>query len=543
MDRLSDRKSSRLDKITVIALIAVFFLCAFFSLTDGCYWGDDYAAYISEGIAIAEGKLDAQSELNTRMHPSPLPAEAVGKPLVYVWGYPLSLSLVYSLVGFDRVGFTSVFFYKLPSVLAFALLSAVLFLFLRRRFSYLLSLLLTVAFCSCHEFYAFFNTLYSDLYFLFFSLLALSMTELYLAETAHPKREILALLLGAVLWYTVEIRLNGTAILLSCILAHLIYFIKEKKLVRWESLLPELLPYIVFLVLKTLSEALLAPPTANTSDFLGFSFPVFLANLRTYLALLQSFFIQLWNNLLISPLYSVLRRFAGIAYSDLSFLSQALALMSLALSVLGMAADGIKKNLHLTLLALIYILAASMLPYTQGMRYIYPILPVLLLFFGYGLQFLSEKLSFQKSKAAGKLSRILACCLCLLCLYELAANNAGEKYAIPEKGEIVNVEDIYMQNAYSPAAVEVYNYIRANTPEDCTVAFFAPRALYLNTERLSVKPDVNGHSIDEADFYLDYLLTGEYNITPPLGDDFEILFTNDEFILYQRIIKEPTPKQ
>lgn len=146
MSGLSEKKNSRRDIATAIILVAIFFICSFYSIADGCYWGDDYAAYISEGIAISEQRLDIHALLNTKMHPSNLPDEAVGEPLVYVWGYPLILALVYSLVGFDRITYATIFFYKLPTVISFAILSAVLFLFLRRRFGYSFSLLLKLHF-------------------------------------------------------------------------------------------------------------------------------------------------------------------------------------------------------------------------------------------------------------------------------------------------------------------------------------------------------------------------------------------------------------
>ncbi len=525
----------RLDRLTAAALLAVFLLCAVFSLADGCYWGDDYAAYISEGMAIADHRLASQAELNSLMHPSPLPDEAVGKPLVYVWGYPLALALVYRLAGFERVSFSSVFFYKLPSVVAFALISAVLFLFLRRRFGYLLSLFLTVAFCSFSHFFSFLNTLYSDLYFLLFALLSLYVTELFLHERDRPRHDALGVVLGVVLWYMYEIRLNGIAVLLSCAFAHLLCIIKEKKHKPWPALLHELLPYIVFLVLKTSSEALLAAPTSNASDLRDCSLGMFLANLAGYCGLIRSFFAQLCSTLLVSPLYSVLRRFAEIEYSDLRFLSSALVWMSLALTVLGMLASGIRKNLHLTLLVIAYLAAASMLPYVQGMRYLYPLLPVFLLFFGYGIRFLSERIGPAKKTVWKKAPAVVVILLCALCFYQIAAADIRiRKEGLPES-EIESVEDVYKQNAYSPAAVEAYRYIRANTPADCTIAFFAPRALYLNTERFSIKPDVNGHSIDEADYYLDYLNNGGYRLSPEPGEDFESIFSNDAFVLYKRI--------
>jgi hypothetical protein len=60
--------------------------------------------------------------------------------------------------------------------------------------------------------------------------------------------------------------------------------------------------------------------------------------------------------------------------------------------------------------------------------------------------------------------------------------------------------------------------------------------LHLNTERFSFKPGVNGHSIEEADYCLEYLKTGGYHITPPIGDEFKKVFSNDEFVLYRHTI-------
>ena len=531
MDRLSEKVTGKLDKATVIILAVVFFVCALCSITDGCYWGDDYAAYISEGIAIADGNLDKQAMLNTEMHPSPLPDEAVGKPLVYVWGYPLILALVYRIVGFDRVTYASIFFYKLPTVIAFALIAAVLFLFLRKRFGYFFSLLLTAAFCACSEFYNFINTLYSDVYFMFFSLLALYLVELY-TEKDYSHRLKIGVILGIILWYTYEIRLNGLSILFACLGAHIIYLIKNRTQFNRENLLREAVPYILFFIFKSLSELIIASPTSNISDFRDTSLTLFIGNLGVYLNLILDFFRQIWGSILINPLYSVLRRLCRISYSDLAVLCSICAWASVVLVIIGLVRRGIRNNLHLSLLAVLYILIASTLPYTQGMRYIYPILPVILLFFGYGAKCV---IKLPDNKTMGRIKFAAVTVMCLLCLYQVASSDIKLQTSGRADTEIVNVEDIYMQNAYSDCAVEAYNYIRANTPEDCTIAFFVPRGLYLNTERFSINPDVNGHSIDEADYYLDYLKTGEYNISPALGDEFESVFSNDEFVFYKRI--------
>ena len=96
------------------------------TLTKGLpYWGDDSSAYISEGIAIAEGNLMEQARLNYIMHPSELSAESDPEGLVYVWGYPLMLSVVYKTVGFDRVEYSSIIWYKIPLLLGWSLLGGV----------------------------------------------------------------------------------------------------------------------------------------------------------------------------------------------------------------------------------------------------------------------------------------------------------------------------------------------------------------------------------------------------------------------------------
>lgn len=181
-----------------VIVISILFINVF-SLDNNCYWGDDSSAYISEGISIADGYFDEQVKLNVLMHPTLLPAEAMNGSLVYVWGYPLLLALVYSFVGFDRVGFTSIIYYKLPAAIALALMAGVMYLFLRRRMGRALSFTLSLLFCSCYELRVSINSLYSDVVFLFFAVLSLYLVEVFL--DAHSKRSSIkaALIFGVLL--------------------------------------------------------------------------------------------------------------------------------------------------------------------------------------------------------------------------------------------------------------------------------------------------------------------------------------------------------
>ena len=122
------RVNRRMDLIFLIVLSIVVGVTTFFSISNGHNWGDDFSAYIQEGIALAEGTFEEQTNIN---------AFAVwqDKPLTYVWGYPLSLSLVYRLVGFDRVDYSSIIYYKIPSALFLVVLCIAMYCFFRQFFS------------------------------------------------------------------------------------------------------------------------------------------------------------------------------------------------------------------------------------------------------------------------------------------------------------------------------------------------------------------------------------------------------------------------
>lgn len=520
-------------------LTVCVFILAFLSVDNSCYWGDDYAAYINQGIAMAEGRLDEQAVLNRIMHPSVLSKEGQGDELVYVWGYPLILSIVYRLVGFDRAGFGSIVFYKLPSVLALAALAGVLYLFYLRRFGPKISFLLALVFCCCSEFFDFLNTLYSDIVFLFFAMLSVYICEVYLDSLKSLKRRILAVTLGICLWFTYEIRLNGISIVLVCALLHLGWFWRARKRLKLRSIIWEFIPYLVYAVLVLLSETLIAKATPNSSDLAsGLHVSSVLSNCLTYLGYIHSWFALLWDSILISPAYSILRRIVPITYGHLEPVRSTLAVLSCLFCGIGLLIPT-RREIPYAFFVEVYIITASLLPYTQGLRYIYPLLPFLLLSAGSGVKLCFAWLRLPKGlKKIGKALAwpVLVLCCALVVYPHVSAAMRGDK-GVNELEYIGSPSDIYKQNAYSPAAIEVYNFIQNETEDDCCIAFFAPRGLYLNTQRLSVRPGVNGHSMDEADYQLRYLKVGDYPIDSAPTADFESIFENEEFILYKRIAK------
>ena len=134
--------------IVVTFIIFIFvFVVSLTGIDKGHHWGDDFAAYILERISIVEGTFDEQVEQNTILHPSSNLRDGAEERLVYSWGYPLLLALVYYICGYDIENENMLIYYKLPGVIALAILWAVLYWFYRRRFSKILSFVLMIVFC------------------------------------------------------------------------------------------------------------------------------------------------------------------------------------------------------------------------------------------------------------------------------------------------------------------------------------------------------------------------------------------------------------
>jgi len=498
--------------IALAAILIILFLGAC-SLTVGLpFWGDDSAAYINEGISIADGSFKQQIELNYYYHPTDIPDEASDKGyIVYVWGYPLILSVIFKLFGFN---FNNIVLYKLPSLLCLSLTAGVLVLFFRRRFSIALSFVISLLFCLSADVFISINYLYSDLVFLFFTCFAFLLME-WLSDISDKEKHswLIALLYSLTLWMTYETRLSGFAVVVVAFLGHSIDFAINGSKNRKFFLL-NFSPYFFTGIMILITERLiLAPATQNISDMsTKFDRSV---NVFYYYKLFGNYFDRIAG--------------AGI--------------IVFVLFLIGFVTSGFKRqNIYLTLFVVGTMIVNVNLPYIQGMRYIFNILPFVLMYAGYGLSLLAVltfKLfknfeskgtvkPFDKMKESTIKKAVLICfsafVIAFSCVYpvRVVINNIthwGEK----------KETDVYSSNA-----LDVYQYIMDNTSEDCVIAFYKPRSLYLNTKRKSFRLGVNGHVIDEADYYLRYKLaalnSNDDNMEITNGD---IVYDNSAFTLYR----------
>ena len=513
--------------IALLMAILVFFV-SFYGTSNLPSWGDDFAAYFNDAIAITEGSSEEQHRLNNLYHPSKLPSEATDGTLRYVWGYSLLLSFVYRLVGFDRVQYDSLIYYKLVSVICFALCASVMLLFFRRRFSLPASVLFTVFVGTNYLILRELGSLYADITYMFFSMLSLALAELFLSVKTTRSRLIAGAFLGIAMWYTHEVRLNGllTVVAVSFLLA--LHLLRNRKAYTVRMFAVQFFPFALFLILTFVSERwFLWKPTSNMSDFSTVSLHRFfdMANYYYYT-------VRDW---IASSL------FFGLFRYPIPRICKIFAFAVLLLCLIGLLNCLRKKDVSATVYAgliVVFFTGASLLPYQQGVRYIFPLMPLALLFIGYGAQAVSgfvkrlcekrKPLSPRFKKRSQRLAQALMCCYCIAMLVMAARSIKNYEYLY---------ETAY-DGPYTEDSIEMYRYIRENTEETALIITGKPRVLYLNTERKTI-PFENGHTVEEADYYLrnvnsrltDHVLAGV--VTKAQLAEMTEVYRTEHLILYR----------
>ncbi len=482
--------------IALLLCIAVLFAAAS-GLDYNCWWPDDYAAYINDGIAIAGEYYEEQTRLNYFMHPSDMPDEAKDGTLVYVWGYPLVLSLVYSAVGFDRTDYHSIIFYKLPSVISLAAATGILYLLFRRRMSRASSVLLSVYVCIHPKILEGAYNMYSDVFFMMLSTAAVFTAERFICSLDEAKPGARSYISGAALGLLMlacyETRLNGITVCALVLLMHAAHILQQRKAaVNREGQKPRVkistiavLPYAVFVVTAVLCRLFVLPKaTANTSDLIGVTLSQMLGNVKIYGRLMYEYFAEIHTGTL--------------PHAVRLAISAAAALLICVGIIKGWKKDEFFCT-YMIFTALTF-LTLICLPYTQGHRYLFNILPFILMALGYGLDSAYAWLR-ERFKGGAALDKAASAAAILLTAVILVSSASGNLFRVL-RGEDVRAEGV--GQAYSRGSLEMYDYVKNEIPEDAIIAFLKPRVMYLNTGRVSFCPTVNNdiHTLTDADYYI-----------------------------------------
>lgn len=500
------------DILTAAALFLLVIVLGAGMLDRGHEWGDDFAAYMMQARAIANGTMEEQSRINRIIHASQMSfgGEETPDQLTYVWGYPLALSAVYRAIGYDAEAGGIPIVYKLPNLLAYGLFAAVVYLFYRRRFSYAGSLFLALLFALHADMLAHVNDLMSDIFCLMLTTAALTLLEVFLEAEAPKKKAALGLLLGAVLWYNYEVRLNGVTVIYIVIAAHALHLLRRRDARgAWAA---QLTPYALLLALLGASLLALPQATGNSSHIASGPTRQMLFNIRFYAQEIGE-----WVQAML-PGFVPLRAYA---YIPLAMLAAA-----------GVVRSGITKNLHLTALMLGTFAVVILLPYVQPLRYLFNALPLVLLFAAYGAQMIWQRTARLLAPRAIRAAKWIGYAAMLLVTLCMAQNTIGRITQRAGQGDA-----LHHYGAYSAEALDIYAYIRENTDSDAWIGSSKPRATMLNTDRIGFMPGINGNRYKDMDYLLAFT-GGEFydsvtdSIWPELWDELMEVYRNDKFALY-----------
>lgn len=506
-------RDTRTDAVIVVILAVVTLLLAIGLLdSDQPTGSDDFAAYMSEGIAIAEGRLEEQTRLNALLHPSTRSFRAddgqnADDPIVYVWGLPLILAGVYRAVGFDRPTGYALIWYKLPGAAFLAMAAVCAYLLYRRRFSRAASALLTGLLCWGGEVVSDSARITTDIPCLAVSLLALLMIEVLLAARTKRGQLLAGIALGLALWFDCVVRLNGKTVLYMVLLAHAVGLFQNQT--KGRALLVQLTPYLILLALWGIGCLLFPQATSNMRDIGSAPNRMIRVNMGYYRMVMGG-----WFNAMLP--YGLFR------WTD------ALHDAFFGLAVLGMLTNGIRRNLHLTLLVLGSFAVLCLLPYVQTIRYLYNALPFILMFAAYGARWAVQRLKGEKARRA---LRVLGCCVLVFLNFGTLQKTMTLEQEHQAAGGFSARSETYAEDA-----VDMFGYIMANTAEDDVIAYYKPRALYLNTNRVSFQPMVNDHNVYDAQYLLMTDKPGDHSQIEPdaaLAERLERVYGNETYTLYQ----------
>ncbi len=471
-------------------------------LTPFTGWGDDWAAYVEQGIALATGTLPQQQyDMHFCLDNSSIPLG----PYAYPWGLPLVIAGLFPKTGF--------------SVMAFKAINLVfggLFLFLFhasaiQRTNRSVASILTTLFVVHPVFLIHMNLIGSDIPFLFFSFSSVLALEHIVSHSNHRLGSIcfLSVLGGMGCAMAFLFRTNGIVILvaLTCVqvsfcMSRLFPDSKCSQAIRnsvrlngpvWIQFLPLLVSALCVLLLKA---TLTIGGDGHISMLAGVSFRTILGHSFHYMKVAAGWFA-------IPALSPSVSFVLGLLVIAVSIFAGFVHLKTHPLEVLFVAET-----------ALCYVVW----PAKQGIRFLLPLIPFILLWIGD----IASAPIWNRHHIVKAMSLFAGAVLSIFCIRTMES--------------IWKPKPHPLDDPYAPNAMEAFSFIQQQTPANAVVAFRKPRVLHLLARRKSFAPgfDVLRTNpdclllVDRINDQPDWIKEIDRHVSSGAG---EILFENAQFIL------------
>ncbi len=411
--------------IVLLLLLPLLFI----NIKNSHDWGDDFAQYIHQArnILIGESQNNTGYIYNENYF--------IG-PKAYPTGFPLLLA-VFSKLSADNLMSLN----KLISL--FWILSCFVgFLFLRKHFSYLTALITTLIIAYNPMMIQFKTEILSDLPFAFFSLLSLYLID-------KEDKLWLSIFTGLLIAFTVHIRSIGFILLGVLIVYKLLHTQKNENSNPYKFLIITLSSFLVLYFGLNLA----FPCDSNYPGL--FDTENFWLNLNKQISYNFDKLDTFFDSYEIKNFYyiGVIASGALIAFSFIGFIKFLKT----------------ERTSPLVLYMIAYILVVVSFKYGDaGMRFLFPILPLIFLFAIEGL-----KISFNALNISGPKLAVAFGALTLFSYHE-------------QVEKILDETKLIYEGPNKPEAQKMFEYINQNIEPGTVIEFDKPRALALYTTMHSV---------------------------------------------------------
>lgn len=442
---------TRLRDPLLIVILSVSLALGASILTRGQDWGDDWASYVMQAQSIMNGDMDEFIERNSfTIFES---SYQIG-PVAYPWGYPLALIPSLMFKGVHALTL------KLPGFIFFAGFLACFYLLIENRLTRTESLLLVSLFAFNPFYVGFLDYILSDIPFLFSVFLALLMV----AKLDRTQGKWMYVFLGGAIFFAFFIRTTGVILLAGFLVYQALLFYREQNR-RKSTAKNSMMVVATFILLWLISSAIF--PNGQGAYFrqlAGFTAETFVKNVHDYFLLFVQFFTA-------SPA------------PEWIYIYYPLVVFFLVGAWTRRHADQM-----LIIFFVFYFAVMIVWPEWQGIRFIFPLIPIFIYFAFQGMLASVRKLP-ERARRPGR-GAIYLFWLTLVGIFlfhtgTLAYSNLRENRQI--------------NGPFEALSTEMYDYVKANTPPDSVIVFFKPRALRLFTDRDSIMA-----------LECDHLLRGDY---------------------------------
>jgi hypothetical protein len=418
-----------------VLLLGAASLLGWLLLTNGHAWGDDFAAYLLQAQAIVEGTPDEFLTRNSFTIENSKPGLG---PVVYPWGYPLVLAPLVAWLGLD------LFAIKLLNLCFYALFLVVTYFLFRNRLSFIETCLVVAVFAVHPAMLNSVNEIHSDLVFLLLSTLSMLLIDRWITFGAAEMTWLKGVTLGLAVFAAFQVRTTGALLLVVLLVSQSVEGFRLRRMpVRFSNyaLLIHASAYLVVIVLWLLFNQILP---AGGEGYLG----------------------QLSLEDIPRTAYRNLALYAKELLP--SFLDALPFSRQVYWILLTLSAIGALVNFRRDYAFCVYCITAAAVyllwPYTQGLRFLFPLLPFWVYFIVRGIQWLLSRLPGVHIRSSQSAARLVPAVVLLFVIAFFFSATLQLARMNLERGRQTG-------GPFSPESAALFRAVSENTPQGSVVSF------------------------------------------------------------------------